>query len=299
MYGDPVAVFFQSVKPAFRAYAKAREESVSGSHSHLSTATTAANELFHFREHIPGNSQKTRSQVEADCPAYRLIADVSNAAKHQKINRNQPLVASANDMRETYVITSYTGESGKYTDARTTIEVNCTDGTVRNLDTALVEVYNYWSSQLAKLGLPHDQPLTAFIEPGSNFVPRNSARSGAFSVMGDVGWKQRVKLMIFDNGAGRSTPLDLTPYEIQLRVYEPKPMILDVFMRADQLAEPLKASVELTLEETTEYNSLRTTPEREAFQQRISVKYKNVLADQFNSQLAAAGFTTRLASDMR
>src|SRR5450759_1241667 len=46
--------------------------------------------LFHFREHLAGPHAKTRAQVAADCPDYRLVADVVNVTKHGTLTRQRP-----------------------------------------------------------------------------------------------------------------------------------------------------------------------------------------------------------------
>ncbi len=154
MFDDLPSLFHHNVVSAYDRYASVRDGDISGGDRHTRAALEAATALFHFREHIPVQHKKNRKQVVVECPDYRLVADVTNAAKHRTVDRDTsegpPLVRSAEDIEETTIIVRYQDDQGDYTDARTLVFINCSDGVRRNLDTALTNVMNYWVTELKR-----------------------------------------------------------------------------------------------------------------------------------------------------
>jgi hypothetical protein len=99
LFDDLPSLFYHNVISAYDDYVAVRDGNTSGRSGHTRTALEAATALFHFREHLAGPHAKTRAQVVADCPDYRLVADVVNVTKHGTLTRptseGPPLVDSA------------------------------------------------------------------------------------------------------------------------------------------------------------------------------------------------------------
>ena len=116
MFDDLPSLFYQDVVSTYDV--AARDGNTAGRSHQTRTALDAAAALFHFREHLPQRYKKTRAEVVADCPDYRLVADVTNATKHRVLDRDTsegpPIVTAAEDVEEVTVITRYEDEQGEY-----------------------------------------------------------------------------------------------------------------------------------------------------------------------------------------
>jgi glyoxylase-like metal-dependent hydrolase (beta-lactamase superfamily II) len=87
-FDDLPSLFYQDVVSTYDEYVAARDGDTAGRCHQTRTALDAAAALFHFREHLPQRYKKTRAEVAADCPDYRLVADVTNATKHRVLDRD-------------------------------------------------------------------------------------------------------------------------------------------------------------------------------------------------------------------
>jgi hypothetical protein len=244
--------------------------------------------LFHFREHLAGPHAKTRAQVVADCPDYRLVADVVNVTKHGTLTRptseGPPLVDSADDIEERTIITRYEDEQGEYSDPRTLVFVNCSDGVCRNLDTALTTVLNYWGGELKRLGIVKYTVRDAPEMPGTRFVPRVEARAHNLEATQGLRWKQTWQLRKFDVSKGHSVPIDLKDKKIEFRIYKP-PRSVDIMVELPGGGEAIKFSVDLTEEQSLALLALKTVAEREAFLKPIVDEQRNKISEAINTTL--------------
>lgn len=289
MFDDVAANFYHNVVAAYDAYVLHRDAGVSGSNRHMRAAVEAATALFHFREHLPSEHTKTRPQAVAECPDYRLIADVANAAKHRVLDRptseGPPLVVSAEDIQEFAVITRYQDAEGEYNDARTAVLVKCADGVSRNLDSALTVVLNYWGAELKRLGITGYSARDVPEPPGSRFVARASAKGLSLEMVQGLRWKQAVQLLRFDAEQGRSEPIDLTGSDLQFRIYKPKRTI-DVMATPADGSEAISCSLELSDQEAT---ILEKLPEaaREAFVNLLLYEHRAEFSEELSESWTA------------
>lgn len=276
MFGDLDLFFYNGVVEAYDAYATSRDSDTSGRNRHSRLAVEAATALFHFREHFPPEHIKTRSRVVSECPEYRLIADVVNAAKHRLLTKSTsegpPLVASAEDIQEVTIVTRYEDEAGEYPDARTVIMIECSDGVSRSLDNALTVVLNYWGDELKRLGLADYRPRAVPEMPGSRFVPREDARPLNLEMVQGLGWKQTFRLLKFNAEAGFAEPIDLTGSEVSFSIYNKAAMTLNVTLTSPDGSTKVAIPVELSEEESAEFNSLKAKTEQDTFVRSMLIK---------------------------
>lgn len=271
MFDDLAAVYHNQVLEAFGAYEACLNLNVAGRENHTRLAIDAATVLFHFREHFPTQHRKTRAEVTNSCPDYRLVADVANAAKHSELTRSTsdgpPLVAKAEDIEETTIVTRYEDAQGEYSDVRIVVSVECTDGKRRSLDRALHHVLNFWGEELERIGIISSHRRREPPEPpGSYYVPRSNAMGDLdLVILKGVRWRQSVQLLKFDQSYGRSTPVDLTGADVQFRIFEPPSYELDLMFDAQVKEEPIKVSLPLTRAESEAYAALETDSARGNF----------------------------------
>jgi hypothetical protein len=292
LFDDLAAHFHEGPLTAYSDYVKLRDGDTSGRSQHLRAALETATQLYHFREHLPAGHKYSRSQVEGDCPDYRLIADVTNVSKHAQLGHSTPagppLVRVAEDIKELTIATLYEDSEGQYSDPLTRLVVNCTDGTTRSLDSALTNVMNYWGRKLHDIGvLKEYRPFPPPDEPGSHFVARKDAKNMNLEMMQGVRFSKRLQLRKFNTTTGRSEPLDLTGKQFQFRVYKPAPLSIFVEIRPAGTAKPFIHEIPLSEAETTEYLGLRSNAQRDTFmRERVQKLFQPVLGEAVEYQEA-------------
>lgn len=271
MFDDLAGLFYESVEPAYRFYAENRDTEA-GRNRLLRAAVEAATALFHFREHLPEGLARTRSQAVLECPDYRLIADVTNVAKHRTLTRNTsegpPLVSAADAIHELIVITRYEDEAGEYSDARVQVVVDCDDGVTRNLDQAIVSVLNYWGGILSASGAAPYVPRHPVDEPGSRFIARADAHSIDFEIVQGLRFKSRCQIRKFDAAKGSSSPVDLTGAKLNFNMY--RPYVFEFTATPSTGGPGFTFSLELTPEQSLAYRALKTDDERTEFLKAIA-----------------------------
>lgn len=283
-------MFYNNVVVAYDGYATNRDSDISGRSSQMRTAIEAATALFHFREHLPAEHAKTRSQVVDECLDYRLVADVVNAAKHRVLTRDTsegpPLVNSVGDFEELTVITEYEDDEGNYTDARTVVNINCSDGVCRSLDNALTTVLNYWGGELKRLKILNYSPREIPEVPGTRFVSRAEARAANLELVQGLQWRKSFQFLRFDMTKGRSEPVDLSDKEVTWRVFKPAYSV-DVTVTPPEGGSPIRCSVKLTEEQSEVFLGLATEVEREAFIRSILIERQEELSWTLDEPLQA------------
>lgn len=272
MFNDLSNYFVHNVIAGYKSYRTARS-SAPGAYEHTRYAIEFATALFHFREHLPDANKATRTQIEQKCPDYRLIADVTNAAKHNVITSPTPqgpsLVSKAKDIAEETTIVQYTDSTGSYRHIGSQVLVKCSDGTERSLDVALVRVLNFWINELKILGVIQLDPAEEFVQPGSIFLSRDQASDVLdLQMTKSLAWSHRMRLLEFDNATQSAKPMDLTGAQVQMRVYQPK-YTVNLTVSPPDGAEPFVIDLELTDEEAVEYHGLKNDEKRGAFAQKL------------------------------
>ena len=282
MFDDLASLFYHNVVSAYDQYVSVRDGNTSGRNRHTRTALETATALFHFREHLPSEHAKTRAQVVAECPDYRLVADVANATKHRSLDRDTsegpPLVKSAEDIEETTIITRYADEQGEYTDAKTLVFVDCNDGVRRNLDTALTNVLNYWGSELKRLDIVDYVPREAPELWGNRVIPRSEARVYNKEIIQGLRFKERLKLLKFDPSKGCAVPIDLTGAKIEYRIYKPRHSV-DITLNSPGLDEPIRHTIDLTEEQSFAVAELKTDAERTSYINSVILERRKEISD--------------------
>lgn len=274
MFLDIASFFYNNVISAYQNYTSKRDGS-HGCFQHTRAAVELASALFHFREYLPKN--KSRSQVESECSAYRLIADIANVSKHRALSgqtpQGRPLVDNIEQIQECAISVTYEDDMGKYFDASTSVIIKCTDGIDRNLDDALIDTLNYWSDELRR---DNSLNLPIFTKPraaGSCFVSRSDARTLNLSVTQGIGAQFVLVPMIYNSEKGYAEPIDLTGATAELRIYEPIRSIN--LTLTHNSGEQIQIPIELTDEESRKFHLISSEEEaREFFESLGNTKKK-------------------------
>lgn len=147
MFDNLTPYYHENVVSSYMAYRDINKDSAAGCSRDLREALTAANALFHLREHLP-NGTLSRRQAEDLCSDYALLGDVVNASKHKSLTGNTPhgapLVNDTASLGEQILLIEYEDDDGIYRYKEKTVVVNLVDGTKRNLFEVLTNVLNFW-----------------------------------------------------------------------------------------------------------------------------------------------------------
>ena len=271
MFDDLGALFMNSVVAAYDDYVAKRDATKSGRDKHLRAAIELATALFHFREHLPAQLAKSRTDVETACPDYRLIADVANATKHAQLTKptpqGPPLVTSADDVQEVIATTLYEDAEGTYSNSQMFISVKCTDGTNRNLDAALTNVLNYWSGILSQAGIVKYPHVLAPLKPGGRFVARKDAKSPDLEILNTICFRGAIQVLKFDPAKGYAEPMDLSGARVEMRIYKP-PNIIDITATIPEHGE-VTVPVELPDDQAIALHRMKSDTEKQAFIHKV------------------------------
>ena len=145
MYDDIAALFHEGALQSYQEFIDTITSGVKGQSRHIKSAVNAATALYHIREHLPQNHQKSRSTISQLCPDYDLAADIANVSKHSSLTRGTPKIISARDLEEVQVLTEYEDAKGVFYGSEDIVEVKLIDGTTRNVAEILTNVVNFWT----------------------------------------------------------------------------------------------------------------------------------------------------------
>jgi len=286
MFDDLAATFYNNIVAAYDEYVGHRDSPEAGRDKHLRTAVAAAIALYHFREHLPASLNTAIENLEQASSDYALIRGVTNASKHKQTKRRQPLVASAENIREVTVIVRYSDEEGEYSHAQTKIDVTCTDGVTRWLDPTITRVLNHWGTVLTDAGVcgynvrPEPEPA------GSRYLSRSEASMKlTLEAMRGLDLRQSMQLLRFENTLGRAVPIDLTGADMQFRVYKPPQHIVDVTMSHPKIGE-VATSIPLTDDENIAFHNIDSQAAHSAFMERVFEAHRSEIEQKLQEQLS-------------
>jgi hypothetical protein len=260
----------ENVLPSYGEYLEHRVSNTWGESQLVRKAINAAIALYHLREHLPKNMQPKRGQLEGICPDYGLLGDITNAAKHYEINRNNPRISSAEQIYEVLTSTRFSDDMGEYWVPQLEVFVKLNDGTELRMVEILYNVMKMWRDtldQLSIVNLKEPEPLNL-----DQLISREEAekRQSDLHITSGEGYTWNIKLMKYNYNIGRYEPFDLTDHSISFKVYEP-PTHIPVHMTLSKNEKIIEFDfdISISVEQGREYMRLNTDQEREAFTQII------------------------------
>jgi len=278
LFDDLQTQFHNQILVKFLKFRDLRLAGVMGNQELALAGTDCAAALFHFREHIPAAHRLSRKDVSAQCPDYKLIADVTNAVKHGAITRTPPggpaLLNSSADIYELAIIVQYECGTESYSHHEALVCVDCTDGKRRCLDEALVNVVNHWGLELNRLGVRSFTPFDHVPFPGSTLIKKEDARSITIGATQGLPFRARFQLMKFDYEAGFARPVDLAGTDINTKFHRLEDK-LEFKVNIPSIDEQYVHTIDLSGEQSQEYLAMKTDTERQAFYARIAGENRN------------------------
>ena len=208
--------FIHQVVAAYDAYVEQRDRATTGRLQHQRTALIAATALFHFREHLPAEWAISQTTLESQCYDYKIVTDVSNAAKHKNLDRGNPIIDCISSVEERAVVTQFVGDGEPYTHAYTYILVSLPDGSKKVFDLHLTNLMNFWSDYLNNKGIiaSRMRPYPRFLT--SDRVSRADAKPLNFEAMRGIDWKPIIELRRFNLKTNQPENCDLSDANFQM-----------------------------------------------------------------------------------
>ncbi len=268
MFDNLAAYFYENLAGSYTAYLEVRNNESYGMSKDLRAGISAATALYHAREHLPKQNQKTRQQIAKECPEYGLLGDITNVAKHKRVDRNNPQITSAEQIAEVLVSTLYEDEEGLYQDVYKEVTLILDDGTRHYLSDLLTEVINYWGDEFVRLGIIESyKPFPPVSHSGNQYVSREDAKgTNDIEMMGGVRFQQTILFLRYNAKLEKAEPI-LAEDIKRMRVVFYKPshaatLTLDLKLSS---GEEYSISLDSTAEESEKWRSLKTDEERQEF----------------------------------
>jgi hypothetical protein len=249
VFDDLAGLFHENVVAAVSEYLDIAATAQAGRSRDLRAALSAAEALFNFREHMPAAHKQTRSEIEAECPDYGLVADVANAKKHRTLTQGRPRIASAEQIEERILITEYRDEQGDYRHAEKQVVIKLEDGHERDLRHIVLTVLDYWRDKLSSLGLVEVLP-SRLLPIDQQPRPRSQCNNGILDVelICGVRFKQVICIRRFNYASGQIEPVDLTGRQFQCGVYEP-PVMVSLTVTSESTGKTVSKTLAITAEQ--------------------------------------------------
>lgn len=271
MHDDPKALFIESALSAYNAFIESIRRPVTGKNQDLRLAREAAVALYHLREHLSWTRGKSFPPDIDACADYHLLEDVVNVLKHGG-PRREGNVASATDIYELVVFTEYEDAQGPYQDAAKRVEVKLKDGSVRDMEEVLRNVFNMWIANYQKQGVSLD--LSPSVPPVNQIPARTSASGGArldLRPTAGVRLQHSFRRQKYNYATGQIEGLDMTGHKYQFTVREPLEAIL--LMTNNLTGEVVEKVFRLSVDEQDQYESLKSDDQRAAYLDSLKMQY--------------------------
>jgi hypothetical protein len=252
VYDDIAALFYENVAASFTSHLECQRDGKAGRSRDLRSALAAATALYHFREHLPPAHSNSRADVGRQCPDYNLLGDVVNASKHKQITHGTPQLSSAEQIEERVVITEYQDQEGVYRHAEKQVILTLDDGTQRDLLGVMVNVINFWLTELVAIGIIPKRP--AYVVPSDPQPrPRAACNGGRMDIEAIQGLrvKQTCCLQKYNYQTGQVEPVDLAGSKFEFRLIKPR-FNVDAALKDEASGRKMSLLISLSDEESQE-----------------------------------------------
>jgi len=268
MFDDINAYFHENVWTTYKSYSKGHKIPQAGVSELLKLSINFATVLFHLKEHIPKEKQKSKKQLVSICSDYKLLADVVNVSKHKTITNDFPLISRAENIYEEIVITEYTDNLGTFNHIENRVCIKLDDGSEHNFHDIIINVLNMWLVELNQIGVIG---LVKPIKLRKTRLPRRSKHSGKlnFSAIQRVRFKQTLKMQKYNYDKRCIEPIDLTGSQFKMNVYAPVHECTLTLKKPDS-GEEIIINISLTLEQKQQLTKFTNDSDRLLFLMKLA-----------------------------
>lgn len=226
MFDDFTAFYRENAVSAFLDYREINRSGSAGRSRDIRSAIVAATALFHLREHLPTAGKLSRARTESLCPAYRLLGDLVNAAKHKTVSRSTPhgtpLINQTTQIVEHVILTTYQDKDGPFQFFEKKVVVKLIDGSEQNVLEVLTTVVNFWEQHLHSIGvLSQARTFSYASETRARSREECEASSFGFEIVQGQRFSQTLILQRFNYESGEVEAIDLAGKHVTAKIYQP------------------------------------------------------------------------------
>lgn len=272
MFESEIKYIVENVYPSYNDYFDYRKKGSWGQHQLLRRGINAAISLYHLREHLPSNIRPSRKDLQCRELGYVILGDIANAAKHKKINQNDPKISDANQLFEVMTVTFYSDEQGEYTASQAETYLTLNDGTELDLADLLYSVMNMWRDILAELNILNLNKLNPISTDEPVSREKAKEKTAGMNIMQGQPYNFLFRHFRYNYQKGLKEPMDLTGRDVVFRVFKPTNKItLGVILDNESLNKRLEFDFEISLsdEQAIEYAKIESDIERTTFARSI------------------------------
>ncbi len=254
MFDDFRAYYHENVLATYAEFHYQVQGDAAGESRDLRAAVAVCEALFHLREHLPAEHAISRSDVEAQCPDFGLVADIANVAKHRELTgktpHGGPLISKADQLSEVLVITSYEDVEGEYRGFTKEVCACLNTGSNVNVMEVVTKVLNYWHQYLVTAGI-ESTPKTFVFDDGLGYRSRRACQTGpTLQMIQGVRFSQILQLRKFNLSTGKAEPIALPPdAKVHMQIWKPPGYEIELSLRHDQSGREYSRKISLTVDE--------------------------------------------------
>lgn len=259
------AYFHGTVILAYDFYIKQRKNGLVGRNADLRAFSSAAEHLYHVREHLPEEFSMTKKEMCSRSSDYELLGDIANALKHKTLTRGNPRLTDSENIFEETIITTFKDKQGKYFHAETVVTAKLDDGTCRDGLDILSNVVNAWLAYFNEVGISSKKPKLFPVRNPHKIVKRNDARNPNFSLTKGLELTKRYMFQEFNYANGKMEPVNLAESDIELRVYQKPSRIADLQFIHHDASKSLNFRLIFSEDDEMNFDKLKTKKSQEEF----------------------------------
>ena len=265
--------FHENVLRSYIDYKTASDKRSAGRGNDLYLAKKAAENLYHFREHLPNKpGYKT---IKDKCPDYQLVRDITNASKHKNFDNSKsgadvPLIQDLNSIYECLISTTYQDADGEFRDSHKGVFIKLLDGTERAFFEIATNVVNMWCTELHSMGLM-EKPRKFEYARRKEPLTRSEC-----DISFDMNFEQAapaqvtIKMLKYNYEKQTIEPNDISGRDFKFSIYDNDTYIAEVTLVGPD--EYVRFEIKLSHDEAIAFQSYRTDEERKVvfFEKAIS-----------------------------
>lgn len=265
--------FHENVLRSYTDYKAASDKRSAGRGNDLYLAKKSAENLYHFREHLP--NKPGYKAIKSKCSDYQLVRDITNASKHKEFNKpkpgdDPPLIKDINSVYECLISTTYKDSEGEFKDSHKGVFIKLLDGTERDFFEIATNVVNMWCAELNAMGVIETPKKFEYARRKEPLTRSESDMSFDLNFERAAPAQFIMKMMKYNYEKQSLEPEDISDKNFKFSIYDK-----DTYIAEARLVGPdeyVSFEIKLSDKEVKEFQSYRTDEERQVvfFEKAIS-----------------------------
>jgi hypothetical protein len=187
MYTNINRFFVEGPLAEFELFKKAYQSKNFGMHNDIRLAINSAVAFYHFHEFVFHevneinaefkNSAAYSQSIIESFPGFIFVRDIANVSKHSTLDRGNPKISKADQLKEYIIITEYEDEKGDYRIATKAIVAMTDDSKEIDIYKLLAYTRYFRLNELFLLKILLEKPSEPNFEPKE--IPVRESENGA------------------------------------------------------------------------------------------------------------------------